>query len=256
MFKSLLQTIPTISGNFTLACKLNNYEHNNDFEYTSYINDAILMPLDNNYNLTRDIKINLINGKYEYDVNKYFKEMFAYFYNDTYLKNSNIFETYPEDYLSLPDNRDKNFEFGCKRISYHKYQYQYQFFAPIYINNIEDLPDEFVIEIFNNNSIVKQIHIPINKSVAKNKLRIYLNKFIEKLHNNTPVIWNFSDNKIIYNNVIDCKNGGLISLSTYNTIQNNLIFGLIFHFCLLEEPFQSTEVFDQHQKKQTYSECY
>ena len=229
MFKSLLQTIPTISGNFTLACKLNNYEHDNNFEYTSYINDAILMPLDNNYNLTRDIKINLINGKYEYDVNKYFKEMFAYFYNDTYLKNSNIFETYPEDYLSLPDNRDKNFEFGCKRISYHKYKYQYQFFAPIYINDIEDLPDEFVIEIFNNNSIVKKIHIPINKKVAKNKLRIYLSKFIEKIQNNIPVIWNFEDNKIIYKNVIDCQNGGLITISSYNTIQNKNIYQTIIN---------------------------
>ena len=44
MFKSLLQTIPTISGNFTLACKLNNYEHDNNFEYTSYLIYGIFNP--------------------------------------------------------------------------------------------------------------------------------------------------------------------------------------------------------------------
>lgn len=227
MFKSLLQTIPTISGNFTLACKLNNYTKNNHKEYTSYINDAILMPLDNNYNLTKDIKINLINSKYEFDVMKYFKEMSSTFYNDTYLKNNNIFETYSENIL--PDNRDKNFEFGCKRISYNKYQYQYQFYAPIYINNVDDIPDEFVIEIYTENAMLKKIHIPINKKYAANKLRIYLNKYISKIENNTPIVWNFGDNKIIYKNAIDCKNGGLITMTSYNTINSNDVYQTIIN---------------------------
>lgn len=218
MFRSLLQTIPTISGSFTLACKLNNYVNDNKYEYTSYINDAILMPLDNNHNLTKDIKINLINGKYEYDVIKYFKEMSSYFYDDTYLKNNNIFETYSTDNVALPDNRDKNFEFGCKRISYNKYQYQFQFYAPIYINNYEDLPEEFVIDLYYNNSNIKRIRIPINKKNIKNKLRIYLQKFTEKITNNVPISWNIIDNKIIYKNAIDCKNGGFVTINSYNTI--------------------------------------
>ena len=230
MFRSLLQTIPTVSGNFTLACKLNNYIQNNDYEYTSYINDAILMPLDNSYNLTKDIKINLVNGKYEYDIRKYFKEISAYFYNDTYLKNNTIFETYSSDNLLFPDNRDKNFEFGCKRISYHKYKYQYQFYAPIYINSADDLPDEFIIEIYNKRSIVKKLHIPINKPKnIHNKLRIYLNKFVEKIENNTPVIWNFNDDKIIYKNAIDCKNGGFVTINSYNTIQSKNVYQTIIN---------------------------
>lgn len=222
MFKSLLQTIPSISGNFTLACKLNNFEYNKNHEYVSYINDALLMPLDNNYNLTKDVTINLINGKYEYDIMKYFKEISSYFYSDTYLKNNNIFEVYSEDKLfNLPDNRDKNFEFGCKHISYNKYKYQYQFFAPIYINNVDDLPDEFIIEIYNNTtSLIKKIRIPINIKSSKNKLKIYLTKFINKIQNNIPIVWNFKDNKIIYKNVIDCKNGGLINFTSYNVVQN------------------------------------
>ena len=222
MFKSLLRTIPTISGNFTLACKVNNYITKNNIEYTSYIDDAILMPLDNKYSLTKNIQINLPNSKYEYDIMKYYKEISSYFYDDTYLKNQNIFEQYSKNEYNLPDNRDKNFEFGCKRISYNKYQYQYQFFAPIYINSVEDLPDSFVINIYSNtNVLVKQITIPITSHIRSNKLRIYLTKYIQQLEDNVPVIWNFGNNKIIYQKAIDCIHGGFVNFTSFNTIQNN-----------------------------------
>ena len=269
MFKPLLRSMSSISGNFTLACKLNEYIKKENKEYVAYINDAILMPLDNNYQLTKNIQINLINSKYEYDVNRYFRELSSYFYDDTYIKNHNIFETYrtkelPETILknikenfentiqymsylrdnglqenfnalnnskinnseiNLPDNRDKNFEFGCKRISYNKYQYQYQFYAPIYINKVEDLPDAFVIEIYNetSNNILKRIKIPIARKINLNKLRIYLTRFIEKIENNIPCVWQFDNNKIIYQRVIDCVNGGLIDFTSYNIINKTNI---------------------------------
>ena len=38
MFKSLLRTIPSVSGNFTLACRLNDIAKRTDKEYTAYIN--------------------------------------------------------------------------------------------------------------------------------------------------------------------------------------------------------------------------
>lgn len=224
MFKSLLRTIPTISGNFTLACKVNNYITKNHTDYTSYIDDAILMPLDNKYSLDKNIQINLPNGKYEYDIMKYYKEMSSYFYNDTYQKNQNIFEQYSTSEINLPDNRDKNFEFGCKRISYNKYQYQFQFFAPIYINSVDDLPDAFVINIYSDNNILlKTINIPITSKVGTNKLRLYLTKYIQQIENNVPVVWNFGNDKIIYQKSIDCKNGGFINFQSYNTIQSNKV---------------------------------
>ena len=56
MFKSLLRTIPSVSGNFTLACRLNDIIKRTDKEYTAYINSAILLPLDNKIRLFKDIR--------------------------------------------------------------------------------------------------------------------------------------------------------------------------------------------------------
>lgn len=42
MFKSLLRTIPSVSGNFTLACRLNDIAKRTDKEYTAYINLSLI----------------------------------------------------------------------------------------------------------------------------------------------------------------------------------------------------------------------
>ena len=222
MFKSLLRTIPSVSGNFTLACRLNDITKRTDKEYTAYINSAILLPLDNKIRLFKDININLINSKYEYDVQRYWKLLSDSFYTDTYSINKNIFDDYDLNPINLKDNRDKTFEFGCSRLPINYTGYQFRFYAPIYINDVNDLPDEFIIYIKNqSNQIIKKIRIPIAENINLNKLRIYLNKFLMKIQGNIPAYWNFKDNKIVYKNVIDCKNGGIINFTSYNVIKNN-----------------------------------
>ena len=222
MFKSLLRTIPSVSGNFTLACRLNDITKRTDKEYIAYINSAILLPLDNNIRLFKDININLINAKYEYDVQRYWKLLSDSFYTDTYSINKKIFDDYDLNPINLKDNRDKTFEFGCSRLPINYTGYQFKFYAPIYINDVNDLPDEFIIYIKNqSNQIIKKIRIPIAENVNLNKLRIYLNKFLMKIQGNIPAYWNFKDNKIVYKNVIDCKNGGIINFTSYNVIKNN-----------------------------------
>ena len=230
MFKSLLRTIPTISGNYTLACKLNNYINIDNIKYRCCVDDAIIIPLDNNQVLHKVINVNLINGKYEFDVKKYFKEMSSLFYKDTYVKNENIFEHYNiEKLYELNDSHNKNFEFGCKRLSLSKYNYQFQFYAPIYINNYDDLPDFFVLNIHYNQNLIKQIHIPIKQKYNQNKLRIYLQNFTNKILNNVPLIWKFDEDKIIYNKVIDCANGGIINFTSHNVIKHNKVNQLLLN---------------------------
>ena len=48
MFKSLLRTLPSLSGNFTIACKLNEIEKDTHESYHTYVRVADLMPLQNN----------------------------------------------------------------------------------------------------------------------------------------------------------------------------------------------------------------
>ena len=178
MFRSLLRTIPSVSGNFTLSCRLNDIIKKSDKEYVTYINSAILLPLDNNIKLFRDININLQNAKYEYDIQRYWRLISDSFYKDTYLIHENIFDSYDGNNYNLKDNRDKTFEYGCSRISYNYTGYQFRFYAPIYINDVNDLPDSFNILIKNQNGqILKKIIIPISEKINLNKLRIYLSKF-------------------------------------------------------------------------------
>ena len=61
MFKPLLRTLPSLSGNIKLACEINDYTNEGNNVYSTYIRSASLQPLQNNlYN--RRININLING--------------------------------------------------------------------------------------------------------------------------------------------------------------------------------------------------
>ena len=225
MFKSLLQTIPTLSGNFSLACHLDQYNFVNYKTYKTYISNAEIIPLDNNLTLNKKINVNLVNSNYETDVNRYFREISSWFYKDTYAINKDIFEEYNfETKLDIKDDHDKNFEFGCNRLSYHKYNYQFIFYAPIYVNEITDLPKYFQINIYNDkNYLFKTINIPIGLNHGLNKLRIYLIKYIDKLKNNIPILWQFKKNVITYQNALDCKNGCLINFNSYNVIDSNNI---------------------------------
>lgn len=273
MFRSLLRTIPAISGNFTLSCVLNEYVKQSNSQYACYINNAFLMPLDNKFMLHKDIYVNLVNAKYEYDVQRYFKLISDKFYKDTFTNPQDApFTEYNKydslyNYTELTDDRDKNFEFGCKRIPNTKYNYQFQFFAPIYVNNRNDLPDYFVIDIINSNNIViKKIYIPIGKQVGTNKLSIYLSKYLTKIEDNIPAYWDFNNNKIVYKNVIDCKNGGLINFTSYNIpinhsrqllinefdnlisigyAKNNIIMGEVIPLSFV---FNLEDVFDKNEK--------
>ena len=74
---------------------------------------------------------------------------------------------------SYNDSRNKDYEFGCKRIQNQKYDYQYEFYAPFYIDNVCDIPDYFLLTIEINDHYKKKfeanffsyyinIHIKLN----------------------------------------------------------------------------------------------
>ena len=83
MFKPLLRTIPTLTGNFTLACKLDKYRKNSVLNYECGITEAVLMPLQNNL-ANKHINVSLLYDSYEYDVQLYYKSFPSMFYTDNY----------------------------------------------------------------------------------------------------------------------------------------------------------------------------
>ena len=68
MFKSLLNTLPVLSGNFTLACKLNDISKQSKGKFVSYIYEASIKPLDENIKIYKSVPVNLMNGKYSFDI--------------------------------------------------------------------------------------------------------------------------------------------------------------------------------------------
>ena len=221
MFKPLLRTLPTLSGNFSLVCKLNDFIQTSSKEYEVYVRDASLMPLQNNV-FNKDIKVNLAKDQYEYVIKKFYNGYLNIFYKDNYPYNKNDymeFDQYEVNHLN--DSRNKDYEFGLKRVYHSQNGYQFCFYAPFYIDDINDMPDYFYIVIKLNNTLEKKIKVMIDKKYQSNYLKIMLDKYVRQIDDN--VIFCLPDSKQATYFGIDVKNGGLVKYidNVFGNLYNN-----------------------------------
>lgn len=208
MFKPLLRTLPTLSGNFTIACKLREIDKENNNEYSTYVRLANMVPLQN-FMANKDYELNLLDGKYEYDVSKYhyyYSDVF-YKHNYTYNKNNYTILDLNSIYNYNNDSRNKDYEFGCKRIQYSQNGSQFNFYAPIYIDNVNDLPEYFQISIVFNDHLTKTIKVYINKDNKRNYLKNYLTRYLKQI--DERVIFCLQDSLQATYFGIDINNGGI-----------------------------------------------
>lgn len=218
MFKSLVRTLPTLTGNAKLSLKLNDYVQDKDNSnlFHVYIKTATIDPLQNNiYN--HDIKVNLLEGSWEYDISRFYRNYFEKFYDTNYnlIKDDYI---YYDPTVENINYRNKDYEFGCKRNSYFAYGYQFSFFAPIYITDINDLPDYFDlhISIKPNNEKIIRIHFGDDSYINK-----YLSKYLKQIDDKVIFILNESKRATYFG--IDVEHGGFV-----NIIDNNINY--IFNY--------------------------
>ena len=206
MFKPLLRTLPSLTGNFTIACKLKEFIKENNNEYSTYVRLANIMPLQT-YLSKKDIELNLLNGKYEYDISKY-----NYYYSNSFYKENFQYDNKNYKVLDLNvlgnDSRNKDYEFGCKRIYYSQYGNQFNFYAPFYLDNVNDLPEYFCIHIIFNDTIEKKIKIYINKDNKRNYLKNYLTRYFKQIDD--KVIFCLPDSLQATYFGIDIKKGGIV----------------------------------------------
>ncbi len=209
MFKPLLRTLPSLSGNFTIACKVNEIQKEDNNTYSTYIRLANLIPLQNSL-ANKNIEVNLLNGKYEYDIMKYHYYYSDVFYkaNFNYNKNSYAILNLNSLYNYVNDSRNKSYEFGCKRIQYSQHGSQFNFYAPIYVDNINDLPEYFCISIKLNDHLTKNIKIYINKNNKRNYLKTYLSRFVKQI--DERVIYCLTESYQATYFGIDVKKGGIV----------------------------------------------
>ena len=212
MIKPLIRTIPNLSGNVKLACTLSDFKKTSNEQYECYVRYARLLPISSNL-AQRQYEVNLLNSAYEFDLKRFFDGYSNVFYSSAFKYDK---ERYNDADLSKElYNRDKDFEFGVKRVSYVKNGgSQFAFFAPIWIDSPNDVPDYFLMSIkidSSSYSTVKQIKVNINeeKQLYKyNYLSVYLNKYAKNLNTNV-IFCQPSNNQATYFG-IDLVKGGFV----------------------------------------------
>ena len=212
MIKPLLRTIPTLSGNVKLACTLLDYTPINEDNtlWEANIRGARILPISSQL-YQKEIKANLLTSTWEYDLQNFYRA-----YSDTFFKS--CFTHDKEDMLMIDkhnnqDVRDTDFEWGVKRISYQKNGDQFAFFAPIYIDNSNDIPAYFDIKAKISTGpyfVYKtlRVHLADNTQNKKSYIYNYIKNYTDKLDKDVVFCMPLTNQATYYG--IDLQHGGFV----------------------------------------------
>lgn len=210
MFRSLLRTLPTLSGNAMLACEINDLKNESGNIWSTYVRSASLQPLQTSL-FNKRININLLEGSWEYDIKKFYNDSPDKFYSDNYTFIENDYQkTSLTEYNADTSGRNRDYEFGCKRISYTNTGYSFAFFAPIWISSKDDIPDFFDIKITFENDDQKTIRVYLDKESPTNYLEKYLSRYASKIDENAIYFVPNTSKSIYYG--IDVLHGGFVGI--------------------------------------------
>lgn len=217
MLKPLLRIIPQLSGNVKISSILTDIKEVSNNIFESEIRYATLQPL-SSVLYQKNISADLLNSTYAFDLKKYYE-----YYNDIFFES--MFEFTKKD-MAIVDKtidqyfRNTDFEFGVKRISTLKSGKQFAFFAPIYIDSINSIPYQFVIELkFSNNryTLNKELRINIGKDSNRNYINKYISKYVREI--DTDVVYMDNLDKTVSYYGIDLLHGGF-SKKTDSTLSS------------------------------------
>ena len=173
MFYTLAKTDPRLSGKFGLSI---------DYKEHTIANLVSL----NTKATIHNIPVKLYNGEYEFDIRRCYRHYYDGFYDHT-------------------DDGDKICQFGMSRVSKKLFNRQFMFYAPFYCDNVNDMPDSFVIDIYRKDRILSSVSVPLDANTYVGR---YLRSYITKIDDNVVTI-SKNDLKLLYYG-IDLINGGLV----------------------------------------------
>lgn len=213
MIRPLLRVLPSLSGNVKLVCDLDNYHKNSQNDFECFVRSARLSPLSSNL-FNKFISVSLLQSSYEWDLRKFFINYSDYFWKTHF--------NYSKIDLPIYDNTETNrtrnidFEFGAKRISYSKNSKQFAFFAPIYIDNVNDIPDYFEMTFDINNGVYRsskkvKVNLSNKSDNPENYLFNYIEHYVKQIDDN--VIFCLPNDKQATYWGIDLKSGGFTKIS-------------------------------------------
>lgn len=224
MIKPLLRIIPTYSGNVKLSCRISEYiskgtkissgNLKTDI-YDAIVRGAVLDSASESLS-KKKIQCNLLGSTYDYDLKNFYT-----YYKDTFWSSG---YDYNIDDLEIIDRKSStqsqtntDLQMGCKRIKYSQEGYQYEFFAPIYIDSLKELPDCFVINVkfaSSTISVAKEIRVRLDYSTS-NYLHQYLYKYLQKVGSEVSTM--NVDRSTVYYNGIDLVRGGFTKVEDITT---------------------------------------
>ena len=216
MFKPLIRTIPSLSGNIKLSCFLDNLEKIDHNNFECFVRSAKLTPLSSSL-FSKFLPISLLNSSYEWDVKSFYAWYSEYFWNLYFNFNKNDYKKL--DKHNINNIRNADLEFGVNRVSWQQNNKQFCFFAPIYVESINDIPDNFTLTIEFNSGIyktTKTVKVKINDNLSNpaNYLGNYINRYLKKIDDNVI----YCDSSKAYIRGIDIINGGFV-----NKIENDFV---------------------------------
>jgi hypothetical protein len=238
MIRPLLRTIPTLSGNVKLACTLQDYNTISKNVFETNIRGAHIYPLSSQL-FQKSVEANLLSSSWDYDIKRFYNA-----YSDTFFDPCFTINRQEMPLLDKSENikpRNIDFEYGVKRISYSKSGCQYACFAPIYIDNVNDIPSYFKLtcKIYNHNKtshIEKTIIVNIGKNGSddRNYIYKYLKTYLSKIDNNVIFMDNDKLSVVYYG--IDLINGGFTKVedATVSTLFNSKLPIQLFDYTISE----------------------
>ena len=183
MVKPILRTIPSISGNVKLACGLSDYNKIDGTNFECYVRNAYLMPISHTLAEHR-CEVALLGSSFEFDIKKFYAKYSSKFFDTCFDYNKDDLKKINTSEIQYPRNID--FEFGCSRKLFEKGDTQFVFYAPLWIDNANDLPDYFMLNIRIKNNLYdaeRHIKIHINNSTQSdhNYLSVYLENYLKRI---------------------------------------------------------------------------
>lgn len=192
-----------------------------------YVEDFHLTPISSNIPYTFETDEDLLNYKHQDNIKKYFKRLQGYFYN------AGLDEQFNTTWPTIVNSGDviaaysNIYDMGCKRTKdYNRYNKQFEFFCPVWIENIKDsLMFKITIKGDTSNSVLASHSLTITTPDGRRVHDRFVNYFKQYI---ASTKLDHGDDKLLhvkfkgnsYVTGIDCHTGLNIFKSISNTVDD------------------------------------
>jgi hypothetical protein len=194
----LYRTNVLLGGQMKYDLILNSTGDNNNI-----IDDIHISPISDRIPYNKYIKEDILNYSHQENIKKFYKNISGSFYKDFINPLFDNSYPLPDDYKG--DNYESTYEMGCRRKNYQLYGKQFEFFCPVWIEQISKLNQlKFEIQIKTVPDNISQTYkqplsitkiIKFSKDGEMSKLEKYFNDYVKFIKLDNGRDWIFDINK-------------------------------------------------------------